>query len=124
MTTEGRVCSRCGHAEPHTGGGIGVCLHAGCGCDGGPTATDVPAHWKGNVEGYYASRCARQADALRGLEARLAASAQPDLAERCLRAEAHAARLLDITQRRESAYVKGYQAGYMAALSRHGLDRP
>jgi hypothetical protein len=84
----------------------------------------IPAHWQGNADGYYASKCARQAEALRGLEARLAASAQPDLAERCLRAEAHAARLLEMSARRESAYVKGYRVGYMAALARHGLDRP
>lgn len=28
------VCSACRHEEPHTGGGLGVCLSDGCGCDG------------------------------------------------------------------------------------------
>jgi HK97 family phage prohead protease len=27
-------CESCDHDAPHTGGGIGVCLSAGCGCDG------------------------------------------------------------------------------------------
>lgn len=38
-TEDGEVptlCPECHHTEPHTGGGIGVCLHKGCGCDGGP----------------------------------------------------------------------------------------
>ena len=28
------TCEACGHADPHTGGGLGICLHAGCPCDG------------------------------------------------------------------------------------------
>lgn len=27
-------CGECGHTTDHTGGGIGVCMTAGCGCDG------------------------------------------------------------------------------------------
>lgn len=84
----------------------------------------IPTYWKDNHEGYYAHKCARQAIALRNLEKRLAASKQPNLAERCLTAEAGVALLRSTIAYRESAYVKGYQAGYMAALARHELDRP
>src|SRR5260221_668157 len=27
-------CPECKHSRDHTGGGIGICLHPGCGCDG------------------------------------------------------------------------------------------
>lgn len=39
MTT----CITCTHDDPHTGGGIGVCRHAGCGCDGPCTQEDKEA---------------------------------------------------------------------------------
>jgi len=28
------TCCNCGHTDPHSGGGLGVCLSKGCGCDG------------------------------------------------------------------------------------------
>jgi hypothetical protein len=33
-------CITCHHTEPHSGGGLGVCLHLGCGCDGPVTEAD------------------------------------------------------------------------------------
>jgi len=48
-------CSGCGHINPHTGGGIGVCTLAGCGCDGvGPGIPKRPVfgpHLIGDLHG-------------------------------------------------------------------------
>lgn len=38
---ERAACITCGHPDPHTGGGIGVCLHEDCGCDGPVTEADA-----------------------------------------------------------------------------------
>lgn len=35
-------CTWCHHQSPHTGGGLGVCLHPDCGCDGPPNALRSP----------------------------------------------------------------------------------
>lgn len=43
-------CPACHHYDPHTGGGIGVCLHTKCGCDGpedGPAFRTPPEHYAG-----------------------------------------------------------------------------
>lgn len=34
------ACITCFHDEPHNGGGIGVCAHPDCGCDGPVTEAD------------------------------------------------------------------------------------
>lgn len=33
------LCPNCHHAEAHSGGALGVCLHDGCGCDNTTAAT-------------------------------------------------------------------------------------
>ena len=44
MPSAPATCPNCRHAEPHAGGGIGVCLAPDCGCDdlasGGPSDAD------------------------------------------------------------------------------------
>ncbi len=73
---------------------------------------------------WLARKCDAQKTQIRLLLAVVAASKQGDLATRYVRDKAYLARMQSMWAKRESAYVKGYEKGYMDAMKRHGIDQP